>query len=271
MKFNCIIVVYNVRCENSKALSSLQKVNYNELGLIVCDNSVISTVKNNNKLYCKLHKMEYFDMGGSLGLSKAYNKAINNVSSDDWVVIFDQDTEIVMEYFYKLSKSIERYPDIYLHVPIVNSKNNQMSPSIARKYSVKIVNGITSGSYENLTAINSGMAIKKTVYETVGVYNEDIFLDYLDHYFVREYKKVYKKIALFDCVLSQDFSNDDHSDFGRDIKRFKIFVKDFYVYCKDTFNGRVFFLIKTLYRSVKLAIMHKNVNFLKIFFEGRKL
>jgi GT2 family glycosyltransferase len=268
MKYTCIVVIYNLACENSITLKSLKNIGIDNI--IVCDNSVKSQIKNSNIMFCNKQSIKYLDMEGNSGLSKAYNRALKEIDADSWVVIFDQDTKIIEEYFDKLSESICKYPEVYMHVPIVKSKNMQMSPSISKGYNVKKINHSTSGVYKDITAINSGMAVKGEVFEKTGIYNENIFLDYLDHYFVREYKNIYKKIAVFDCVIIQDYSDEDHTNYSRDLNRFEIYSKDFYEYCKDSIKGRVFYIIKILYRSVKLSILHKNIAFIKIAIKSRK-
>lgn len=270
MKFTCIVVIYNLACENSITLKSLLKTGIDNLNIIVCDNSVKFQMKNSNIMFCNERAIKYLDMEGNSGLSKAYNRALKEIDTDSWVVIFDQDTKITVEYFDKLNESISQYPEVYMHVPIVKSKNMQMSPSLSKGYSVKRINMSTSGVYKDITAINSGMAVKRDVFEKTGSYNENIFLDYLDHYFAREYKNIFKEIAVFECVIIQDFSDEDHTNYSRDLSRFEIYSKDFYEYCKDSIKGRAFYATKILYRSIKLSIVHKNIAFLKIAIERRK-
>jgi len=137
MKYNCLVVVYNLVCENSITLNSLLQTRNADLNIIVCDNSIVSQIKKNNVLFSKRNAIKYIDMEGNSGLSIAYNRALQEVTNDSWLVIFDQDSKIDVKYFDKLSESIVKYPDIYMHVPIVNSKKTQISPSLSKGYSIK--------------------------------------------------------------------------------------------------------------------------------------
>lgn len=270
VNIKCVIVIYNMQCEDSRCLVSILKLKTQKLNLIVCDNSNVSLFKKNNREFCEENHIEYIDMQGNHGLSRAYNKALTKVEKNEWVVLFDQDTRISNNYFVELEKSVNTYPHIYIHVPIVKSEKLLMSPSLASKYKVSKTTITKPGLYTDITAINSGMAINRKVFTRVGKYNEEIFLDYLDHYFIRQYKKEYDQIALFNCVLNQEFSNNDHSNITRDLTRFKIYKDDFYQFCKDSARGKLFYLTKILYRAFKLSYLHHNAVFIKSLVERAK-
>ena len=268
MEFNCIILVYNTKCENSNCIISILELDENLLEIYVCDNSTNSDIKKNNYKFCESMKLYYIDMKGNCGLSKAYNKALSKIENDGWVLIFDQDTIVSPNYFHELNKSIANYPNTYIHVPIVKSRGIRISPSVMRGYSVKSLAINNYGLYSNVTAINTGMAIKSCVFEKIGNYNEEIFMDYLDHYFIRKYNKYFKNIAIFNCELAQEFSDHDHSDICKDLARFIIYKKDFYHFCNDSVYGYIFYLFKITYRAIKLSIYHKNIVFIRKLFEG---
>lgn len=270
MRLDIILVIYNLKCKNSITLNTLLNCKDEKHNIFVCDNSTDSNIKNNNESYCIDSGIHYIDMNGNVGLSRAYNRALKEIDNEGWVIIFDQDTKIPEEYFNKLRESINNYPQIKMHVPIVNSRFMQMSPCRLKKYRVKRVELMDAGIYSDITAINSGMAIKKDVFKITGGYNERIFLDYLDHHYVKRFKKYYKEIAVFDCTIFQDFSDDDHSDFSRDLNRFRIYSNDFYEFCKDSMEGRVYYYVKLSFRAAKLSMLHKKFDFFRIALERRK-
>ncbi|WP_394188560.1 glycosyltransferase [Paenisporosarcina quisquiliarum] len=269
LKINCVIVAYNNEIDN---LDNIRPLITNKINakIIICDNSEKKELKIANYKFCEENYIKYIDMHGNKGLSKAYNEAIKELDNDSWMVIFDQDTDISQDYFVELGKSLNSYPNVNIHVPIVKSKRCQISPSQLKKYRVKSIELSTPGIYTGITAINSGMAIKKEVFNLVGNYNEKIFLDYLDHFFIKEYRKHFKEIAVFNSILNQDFSDDDHSNFLRDLNRFRIYSNDFYEFCKDSLEGRIYCLMKLSFRASKLSMMHKKLDFFKIALERRK-
>ena len=263
-----VIVIYNSECEVSKSLSSILKLNKKSLELFVCDNSTRAEIISKNELFCSMQQVHYINMQGNAGLSRAYNRALMQISHDKWVVLFDQDTYVNPTYFDELEKSILLHPNIYIHVPVVKSKGVQISPCLMIGHAVKRMKVTNYGLYSNITAINTGMAIRASVFEKTGNYNELIFLDHLDHYFIRNYRKFYKEIAVFHCILEQEFSDHDHSNIQVDVARFIIYKKDFYIFCKDSISGHIYYMSKILYRTLKLTAAHKSFVFIEKLLEG---
>lgn len=267
MKFKVVVVIYNCECEVSKSILSILSLDKKCVELVVCDNSTKAEITKKNLQYCKIHKVHYINMLGNAGLSRAYNRAIMQMSHDDWVVLFDQDTAVNSTYFDELEKSILVYPKTYIHVPVVKSKEVQISPCVMKGHVIKRMTVTNYGLNSNITAINTGMAIMTSVFDKTGNYNEMIFMDYLDHYFIRNFKKHYNNIAVFDCILEQEFSDHDHTNIKTDVARFVIYKEDFYIFCKDTIPGKVYYTCKMIYRALKLAVYHKSIVFIKILME----
>ena len=267
MKFRVVIVIYNCECEVSKCISSILGLNNQCVELLICDNSTIAETAKKNEQFCKLQKIHYINMQGNAGLSKAYNRALIQISPDQWLVLFDQDTIVNPTYFDKLEKSILFYPNTFIHVPVVKSKEVQISPCVIKGHVVTRMTVTHYGLHSNITAINTGMAIRASVFEKTGNYNEVIFLDYVDHYFIRNFNKLYHNMAVFNCTLKQEFSDHDHSDLKTDVARFIIYKKDFYLFCKDSISGHIYYLCKIFYRSLKLTLYHKSLVFIKQLWE----
>lgn len=263
MTFDCVIVLYNCRCDESACLSSLMLFTQSLCSLHVFDNSTNENIKRMNLQFSEKSKLLYTDMKGNAGLAKAYNSAVSSMQPDTWIVLFDEDTTVDEGFFNSLEESISNYPDVGVHVPIVLANDKRIiSPSGIRGHRIIRINEIQPGIFSGITAINTGMAINKRVFDRVGHYEEEIFLDYLDHYFIRSYLKADKRIAVFGSVLRQDFSENDHSNIVNDLKRFTIYKHDFYLFCKDNYSGRLYYHIKILYRAVKLSVLHKDPAFI---------
>jgi GT2 family glycosyltransferase len=173
IKVKCVIVAYNKEIANC---NNIRLLNTNEINteFIICDNSESNEMKISNYRFCEKKNFKDSDMKGNKGLSRAYNEVIKLLDNDDWMVIFDQDTDVPQDYFANLEESINTYPTVNIHVPIVKSIRAQMSPSQLKKNSVRRIKHTVPGSYTNITAINSGMAIRGEVFYVVGNYNEKI-------------------------------------------------------------------------------------------------
>lgn len=268
--FNCIFVIYNLDIKISVSLKSVTKaIIPKDFGLTiwVCDNTVKQWIKDENKVVCNNRNWAYFDMGGNLGLSKAYNRALAEIPENEWVVLFDQDTLIPENFFVELLKSIKKYPSILMHVPYVESLGKRISPSVIYGHVIRNGKKIKDGENNEITAINSGMAMHKSIFSKTGLYDERFFLDCIDHHFVKLYKKSGGKIAVFNCKLEQAFSGDDHSDFEKELHRFKIYKNGFYLFCMDSFGGKIYFILKITLRALKLSFIHKNKAFFMALFE----
>lgn len=257
-----IVVMYNENCDESISCNALLNIKI-PFNVIVVDNS---TVFNNNNVFCKTNMWEYITMKGNMGISKAYNKAINSINLKDcWVVLMDQDTYISSDYFQRLNELIIKNPEVWIKVPIVKDKSQYLSPSLIGKYSVKRIKNIeTTINNRNLTAINSGMAIYSKVFEKIN-YDERFFLDYIDHNFIREYKAKFNcNIDIINSTLEQSFSDDKHNNISSDKTRFKIYLQDFKLFCDIDSFGRFYFIAKVLYRALKLSIIYRNFVFLSM-------
>ncbi len=260
----CAVVLYNRRCEEAKSLTALTGPDRFGIQVHIYDNSTIPEINESNRRYCEDYRFRYTDMKGNRGLATAYNAAVSELPEDGRLLLLDQDTILPEDFFPKLFASIRKYPDVPLHVPIVRSQSGLLSPASIRGHRVGRLKNITAGVYTDITAINSGMTAERRAYTSAGAYAENYFLDYIDHEFIRRYLKTGGRIAVFDAVLTQDFSDDDHGNRERDLARFSIYTKDMHAFCSDTFGGRVYYHAKIIYRASKLDRIYHCRDFMKI-------
>lgn len=267
-----VVVIYNIECDRSKTCAAL--LNWKDpLNVIIVDNS---TTSNRNKEICFQNSWRYLKMEGNVGLSKAYNKAVeyinlNDSGKDFWVSIFDQDTALSDDYFEVLINSIKNNPNTYIKVPLVRDDNGYLSPNLINNYSVKrIENVVEITDTENITAINAGMTIYSRVFDKIN-YDEKLFLDYVDHNFVRNYKNNFDNgIEIINTTLRQSFSDDEHDNINRDINRFKIYLHDFKIFCSKDLKGRIYYVSKVIFRALKLSNNYKNLVFFSFLLKKDK-
>jgi hypothetical protein len=267
-----VVVVYNMDCNKSKTCTALLNSKV-PLNVVVADNS---TTSNRNEEICSLNNWKYLKMEGNVGLSKAYNRAVeyislNNSEKDFWVSIFDQDTTLSEDYFQVLIDSIKNKPKAYVKVPLVRDDSGYLSPNLINGYSVKRIDSVDEiQDTRSITAINAGMAIYSKVFEKIN-YDEEFFLDYVDHNFVRNYKNNFNNdIEVINTTLRQSFSDDEHDNINGDIKRFKIYLCDFKLFCNKDFTGRIYYISKVIVRSLKLSINYKNFIFVSLLFKKKQ-
>ena len=245
MNFKCIVVLYNVNYKESVSYMDLIQTDYYKQGKmeIICVDNSVKDFGNGELMAFPNHA--YIDMQGNKGLPKAYNAAIKHLfgqkgGKNNLFILLDDDTHIGNEYFEKMEQASQSEGDIYL--PIVLDQVGILSPSIMKKYRCRRCSSLEQIHEKNICGINSGMAIKKQVFENYR-YNEDMFLDYVDHYFIRDMKQQGKKIEVVDTTLQQNFSSITDS-YEQTLKRFHIFQKDIRVfYSRGTCDRLIYFYI----------------------------
>lgn len=263
-KITIAIVVYNkfcAECATFKCIDTLNKNNYN---VIVYDNS---TKDFKNKEYCEERNVVYLGGEGNNGLSKAYNSIVNyllNDASSEIICLFDDDTKISEEYFDALIK--ELYDENFsIFVPVVESNGKIISPFKSRKghraKKYKKIEDVFCTNKE-LGAINSGMAIRLSIFNDYR-YDENIFLDGIDHKFILDSRKRGCKIKVLNYVCKHSLSSMEKQSKDSAIIRFRIFVKDYrYILKKSKFA--YFRLVGK--RALRLTLQYKTLSFFKILF-----
>jgi hypothetical protein len=205
--------------------------------VLVLDNS---TEENDNAEYCAQQGWQYISMEGNKGLAKAYNQAAERLYGNYTVMcLFDDDSNVTQGYFDSLREALEAQPDIKVLLPLVYDAHGLMSPSIINGFSVRRAASIDDLTQQNMTGINSGMAIRTSVFEKYR-YDEAYFLDYIDHAFLRDMRSIGNKIGFFNADMKHETMFETESVSIDTIrKRFMIFKKDLSRFCGKTLQGRI--------------------------------
>lgn len=249
-----VVVLYNEKIENSSVLVDLKQLS-SEIKTVVCDNSTSPC----NKASDVWDGAVYLDMGGNVGLSAAYNRAMDYIQGDV-VCIFDDDTTIEEPFFPNLKKSLDGDWDIMM--PLVYSGDSLMSPARCRGLRPRPIDIDAASSCRFLTGINSGMVIRKAVYDTLR-YDERLFLDFVDHQFCKDAHEAGLRITVNkNMVLHQTYSliTDDCSSA---LNRFKVFARDVRMFYRHTWTQRLYCRIMLGYRALKQACRYKSFSFLR--------
>ena len=233
MNIYAIVVIYNKSCNDSLTCRGLK--NINEPKVIIVDNS---TADYHNKELAEMAGWIYINMGGNMGLAKAYNRAVDVIADEDALIcLFDDDSEVEEEYFDKIKKAVSQDLEAKVFLPLIYDPLGLLSPSIIKGCDVDRAGDIADVTPENITGINSGMVIRRKVFKDYR-YDERFFLDYIDHGFLRDMKSKNYKIAIMDIKLyHQTFFESDNPDIDAVIKRHKIFKKDFRFFCGPSLKG----------------------------------
>lgn len=175
LKITAVVTLYN---PNKNILSNITSYINTVNRIILCDNS-----KNNNEaLFTDFDNIIYVFNNKNLGLSKAFNKILNNKDfgweDDEFIIFFDQDSKVKDEHISKLVDVFFELADKGVNVGCVgpayfNTISNKVEMVKRKKHilfdTILVPTMITSSmltTYENLTKI--------------GLFNEKVFLDMAD-------------------------------------------------------------------------------------------
>ena len=229
IKIAVIVVVFNTSCKDSITCRRLVQYNDIKLHIVIFDNS---TRDFGNQAYCESCGWTFLGGKGNVGLSKAYNQGIKYLQQagmDDIVCLFDDDTDISANYFKALKSAAVKTKANKVFVPVIYAENRILSPCIlTNTQTVRLFadeQGIFNYKGSNLSAINTGMAIRLELFEGY-YYDEKIFLDGIDHKFVRDIRQKGYSLTVMDSRLEQRFSGDEKPSLPSALARFKIFLKD---------------------------------------------
>ncbi len=259
-KIYATIIIYNKQAKNSLTLACFEKIRSEldiEIEIILVDNS---NQKNTNDEFCKNNNIHYISMDGNVGLSKGYNAAINYINTlcDDYVMcIFDDDTTLTSDYFDKLVIKLKEKPKKTIYLPMIYDNAGLLSPCLLKGIRAKRAKNIDTITPETITGINTGMAVTSDVYRKIR-YNQNMFLDYIDHDFIRNCKDHDYNIIILDTNLKQNFFDSEVHNFNTVFLRFKKYNKDYKIFCSKK-KIRCFFV--RLCRAIKLSFKHNNLKF----------
>ena len=268
MHLAAVVVVYNVACQDSVTCQAFQQMDDPNLSVVIYDNS---TKDYGNRDFCTAHGWGYLGGTGNAGLSKAYNACIAHIKTHtpaEAVCLFDDDTHISPDYFLALRQAMSSGSE-KIFVPLIYSNHALMSPSLL-KPGHRIVRFETDAealSYtgKELSAINSCMALRLSLFDNYR-YDENIFLDGIDHKFLEDMKAGGQSVKVFPYRCDHAFSGDEKPAFQSAMVRFVIFKKDFgYILRKQPLTycylvGKRALKLTLQYRSPKflLAMLQKN-------------
>lgn len=260
--FTIVLVVYN-------SFVHFQIKRMNGTRILVVDNSIHEKYREYNINYCSLNKYMYVNMQGNVGLPKAYNAAISKIEKnmENWIIILDQDTELPPNFLEKYELAIRNNAEKKIFLPIIKDAEGIMSPTKKKGLGFshsKLVD--FNKNVDNYSFINSGMCINSTIFESVH-YDENLFLDLVDHDFVETVRQVYGN-GLFYIIqnleIFQNFSGVTKNSLQSDLTRFEILIKDQTYFYKKNYDNILYSKWKLFLRALKLAIQHKNMAFFKL-------
>lgn len=261
---HCLVVVYNISCPDSLTCRKLEEQKSSLFDVTVFDNSLRDY---GNDSFCRQKGWHYLGGKGNLGLSKAYNEAIANfpaLSEGDYLCLLDDDTQLQDGFFEKVQKQIDGHPSADILLPILKQNGTIVSPSTgkSRKPFFATEEECLLADTQTIAAFNSGMIIRLSVFRAYR-YDERIFLDGVDHAFIRDMKKEKKNILVLPVFAEQQYSGGEKGPFEGALVRFRIFARDYRILYEHSPKQYWFIVGK---RALHLSLMYRNPVFLRLVF-----
>ena len=241
-------VVYNKRIEDITSVEHFCSLSnkYDDVRIIILDNSTKDEIIEFNRLIKHDSKLIYIDNKGNIGLSKSYNKVLGIVASDDWILWADDDTLFSYEYLENLYVAVAKSKVDIITGIVKTNIDTVLSPIHRNKKDNSAIP--TNKVLNNIYCINSGLCIKRSVYNVIGNYDEILFIDMIDYWLFDElHKKKLDHAMIITGTIKQNFSGTSKGTFSSNFKRFRIYSRDFNHYCsleKKSFLYRVSTLSK---------------------------
>jgi rhamnosyltransferase len=264
-----VIVLYKVKLLNTAIFNSLQaacSVFTQHVELIVYDNSPAPS----DPGIVEGFNIKYIHDFLNPGISTAYNVAADYAIglNKTRLLIYDQDTCVNENTILKYADAVYNHKNIKLFAPILlNQFGKVISPS---KFRLRM--GIAPGKLipginylKDLSPVNSGICIDLKLFAMVNGYNQAIPLDYSDYDFIERIQNFISEFVLLDLYFQHNLSASESQTFTSALTRFKFLCIGLRESSKSTCDKNLGFCVG-LKRALKLALVHKNLTFIKILF-----
>ena len=254
-----LVVVYNQKCEDSQTICSIMNSpSRGEMRCIVFDNS---TRDYGNADFCQRHHYTYYSLGDNVGLSRAYNHVIDRLKGEDgYLLVLDDDTEL-SEAFFQEVDAIARRGEPGIFIPVVRAGDYLLSPSLVKFNSgCATLKSLDELKMDRITAINSGMLVNLRVYDRIR-YNEGLFLDCVDHAFMRDARLNGIPITVMQSTIEQHYSRNEKGELAPALKRFSIYRRDFRKYAALC-HGMPFYYASMLKLRLGNCVKYRTTAFL---------
>ena len=261
------VVLYNRRCEDSPTCMALAKLTDRPLTVLIHDNS---TSDFGIREFCDARGWIYLGGNGNAGISKAYNACVDYLKTHhrtELLCLFDDDTQLEARYFSRLEKA-RRETGCRILLPLIFAKDRLLSPCLLTEGHrvTRFPDAEAALNYrgDRISAINSGMALALSLFDNYR-YDENIFLDGVDHHFMMDMRRKGEKAAVFSYRCDHDFSGASLPEKGSALNRFRIYTKDYSYILKDRKTAYCRLVGK---RALKLALQYRSGEFMKVFFNS---
>lgn len=216
----------------------------------------------------------YYHNPKNPGIGTAYNFLSRAAQQDgyEWILFMDQDTALPETAIAEYILAIRQRPDVLIKVPVTKANGKIYSPIRYVFKRGRIPRSVETGvkKFENYTFINSGIAIKLSLFFEAGGYDESIKLDFADFLFLDKVRKKTDQFEVLPVWPVQSFSFLEY-DIGKALKRYEIFVKDLAKCPRTGITDMLAYSTLGWSHMFKLSIKYKSLKFARIWWANRSM
>jgi GT2 family glycosyltransferase len=259
-----ILVLYNCRLEDSATYQTLVASSLyggmDPVLLAIYDNSETPQLRSSEEALLLAYKHD----STNGGLAAAYNWALDiaKLHGFSWLLLLDQDTRLPATFLERLLGVVNLYDtnqSVAAIVPFVKDGLAEISPRRVRFGRLAALpKRSPSVTKCEVTAINSGAAIRVSFVQSLGGFNPDYRLDCLDHWLFRQLHAQGKRVVLTDSVLEHALSVSDYRN-QVSLSRYRSLLSSEILFM-TTEKRRVeipVYVFRLLLRSVKQLVVYR--------------
>ena len=221
MNFAVGIVLYNSNVD--KIRQTISEYKNEAKNIILIDNNSLN-IDEVDKLVSEFSNVLLIRNEKNEGIARALNQILESSISlgINYLLTLDQDSFLQLNYLKKMMEYIE--DDVAIVCPEIIDLNKKKNKLISEEYA-EIERCITSGSLMNLNTCKE-----------VGIFDEKMFIDYVDFDYCKRIRlKGYKILKIKDCFLKHEIGK-------RSIKKFF----GIYVYPTNHSSFRVYYYFRNM-------------------------
>lgn len=267
-----LIVLYNkplCTCETCSSILNWSKEARSSINeLYVWNNSpyfIPSDEKQDFLRYFPETKVSFYEDGINHPLSFVYNEIIKQTDEKGILVLWDHDSNVPEKYVKELLLLVKTHEDINLFLPQILFNEHLVSPGRMFYFWGRTMSEISSGkqSAKNLTAINSGMAIRCNYIKNIFPgYNPKIRFYGTDNDFMYKYRTQNESLYVMSIQLKHELNSFSKTDLGDSILRYRDIKNGIIQLSKGfPFFIRLLSWFYIFIQSTKLNIKNKTTGF----------
>jgi len=260
MKKYILVVLYEVLPLESitvksviESLRHLQLKDLSEYELIIWDNSPVKAPEFDiSKLIMNL-STHYRHTPENTSLSSIYNTVGSTLMDEDYLTLFDQDTEVPHQFFEMLTVTQKELHPLIL--PKIICQDRLVSPG--KRFFSKgfLLSSVDAGKIQsrNLLAINSGMSIKGSVFKVIK-YDERLRFYGTDTFFMKMYEKEFKYAFVLNIELNHSLAEMETKSKLWHAENKKEKFRTFKIIFSDSISEKIFVQVYVIFDKIKSVV-----------------